>query len=140
MPPPDRGGPADAPIGSALPALVDAFARQLTEEPWAAALPVLLDAARRHPALRARMHQFLEQRQAPVRDVLSTAVRAGELDTGLDVDAAVAQLMGPLVFRRIVSAEPLDAAFRSAVVTGFLDGHRTGAADGTGGGERPPPA
>ena len=42
------------------------------------------------------------------------------------LDAAVAQLIGPLFFRRTVTAEPLDDAFLAAVVSGFLDGHRAG--------------
>jgi AcrR family transcriptional regulator len=124
MPPPRRVTEPDLPVDRAVAALVRGFAAQLADEQWAAALPALLDAARRQPELGERMLAFLEQRKEPVREVLRRAVHRGELDAALDLDAAVAQLVGPLFFRRTISGEPLDEGFLAAVVAGFLDGHR----------------
>ncbi len=130
MPPPRADGIPDAAVEVALPAIVAGFAAQLAGEPWAVALPVLLDAARRDPRLRARMDTFLAQRKHPVRQVLVRAVEAGELRPDLDPDVAVSQLLGPLMFRRIISAEPLDEAVVDAVAGDFLRANRPAAAPG----------
>lgn len=124
MPPPRAGGTPDTAVGIALPAIVGGFADQLAAERWAGALPVLLDAARRDPRLRSRMDTFLAQRKHPVRQVLVRAVEAGELRPDLDPDVAVSQLLGPLVFRRIITSEPLDRPFVDVVVGDFLRANR----------------
>ena len=124
MPPPRADAAPDAPVEVALLAVVAGFAAQLADEPWATALPVLLDAARRDPRLRARMDAFLAQRKHPVRQLLVRAVQAGELRPDLDPDVAVSQLLGPLMFRRIISAEPLDEAVVDAVAGDFLRANR----------------
>lgn len=120
MPPP---GPETA-AEVTLPELVAGFAAQLEHEPWAAALPVLLDAARRDPRLRARMEAFLEQRKDPVRRVVARAVDAGALRSDIDPGLAVAQLLGPLVFRRMITSEALDRPVVDALVDGFLRANR----------------
>lgn len=130
MPPPRADAAPATPVEVALPALVAGFADQLTHEPWAGALPVLLDAARRDPRLRARMDTFLAQRKQPVRHVLVRAVEAGELRADLDPDVAVSQLLGPLVFRRIITAEPLGGPVVDAVAGDFLRANRPAATPG----------
>jgi AcrR family transcriptional regulator len=124
MPPPRPPDLEGLTTEAALSALVAGFCAQLEREPWAGALPALLDQARRRPELAARMQEFLDERKKPVRDVLAAGVRAGELRADLALDAGVSQVLGPLFFRRAVTAEPLDAAFQVAVLTGFLRGHR----------------
>ena len=124
MPPPHHPDLDGLTAERALTLLVSGFCEQLEQEPWAAALPALLDAARRRPALQVRMQEFLAQRKEPVRDVRAPGGRTGELAADLELDAAVSQILGPLFFRRAVTAEPLDGAFRTAVVDGFLRGHR----------------
>ena len=76
----------------------------------------------RHPAATA---QFVAGRQAPLRALLNEAVADGSLP-GLDVETALAQLLGPFVYRRLITSEPLDERLCANVVQSFLRGHAAG--------------
>ncbi len=120
LPPPapdpaTRGGSLAERLGSYLGELV----RQLAAEPWVHAMPVLLDAARREPDVAQATANFVEERQAPLRAILREAVEDGSLPA-VDIDVAVAQLLGPLVYRRLITSEPLDDALCASVIDGFL--------------------
>ena len=57
------------------------------------------------------------------RTVLNDAVARGELSTDLDVDLAIDQLAGPLVYRRMMAGRDFGRDFVVAVVDGFLAGY-----------------
>jgi AcrR family transcriptional regulator len=58
---------------------------------------------------------------AVVRTLLQDAVARGELKSGSDVDASISLLVGPVVYRALVSDEPLDREFTTWLVRTFLD-------------------
>ncbi|PRY36916.1 TetR family transcriptional regulator [Umezawaea tangerina] len=123
MPPPmdvpDRGTAQER-----LRVFVDGLAHQLSAHPWASVLPTLLDEARRDPEFATFMPGFLDARRATLRAVLEDASGRGELRDGIDSDVAIAQISGPLLYRRLVSDEPLDQYFRDQLVAGFLATYR----------------
>jgi AcrR family transcriptional regulator len=57
------------------------------------------------------------------RKVLGEAVDRGELAADLDLDLAIDQLAGPLVYRRLMAGRDFGPDFVSAVVEGFLAGY-----------------
>ena len=95
-------------------------------------MPVLIEAAGRDPEIAGVLDRVMEARQAPLRRIVERAVEAGDLPPGTDAGEAMSQLVGPLVFRRMVSREPIGADFCRRLVSLFLasragpDGRRRG--------------
>ena len=87
-------------------------------------LCALIDRADRSPEIRdlraARGKEVLE----PIRELLRSAIERGELVPDLDLNLSVAQLVGPIAFRRLISDERITPAFIRGVVDGFLRGYR----------------
>jgi TetR/AcrR family transcriptional regulator of autoinduction and epiphytic fitness len=117
----------DGTLAQRLTSSLGDLARQMAVEPWAHAIPALLEAARREPEIAAATAQFVADRQALLRAVLREAVEDGSLPP-VEVELALAQLLGPLVYRRLITSEPIDEALCANVVEDFLRGR---AAPGT---------
>ena len=82
--------------------------------------PLLLDAARREPDMRAVMNDVLAERQRPLRATLELAQQRGEIAADLDLDVALAILIGPLTYRRMVQDEEIDDTFIRTVLPGAV--------------------
>ena len=65
-----------------------------------------------------------------VRATLFAAGERGELDVSGGVDALIAQLAGPLAFRRLFARQPLTAEFVEHVVDAFLAAYAVAPAGG----------
>ncbi len=59
---------------------------------------------------------------ATIQGLLETAVQRGELSPALEPSAGVAQLIGPLLFRRLLADEAITPQFIETIVAGFLAG------------------
>lgn len=82
--------------------------------------PMLLDASRRDTDIRDAMQSVIAERQRPLRTVLKLAQARGEIDPDLDLDVAVAILIGPFTYRRMVQdAEISDEFVRTVVDAGI---------------------
>jgi AcrR family transcriptional regulator len=82
--------------------------------------PMLLDAARRDPAIKDAMDAVILERQRPMRTVLKLAQGRGEIDPELDLDVAVAMLVGPFTYRRMVQDAEITDEFVARVVPGGI--------------------
>lgn len=124
---PDRGAP-DIPPGSdpiaALERTMVHFARDFRGAAWAGIMPALLEMAARHPELDAIREEHAESRRRHLVSLLEAAVHAGQLDAQFDRAVAVAQLMGPLAFRSMLSHEPVTDRFARTIVHDFVQAHR----------------
>jgi AcrR family transcriptional regulator len=78
--------------------------------------PMLLDAGRRDPAIKEAMDAVILERQRPMRTVLRLAQARGEIAPDLDLDTAVAMLIGPLTYRRMVQGAEITDEFLATVV------------------------
>ncbi len=112
----------NGPIRQQLEAILVHFVYSLTRSEWARAVSTLIDGADRDPEMRQLLHDFLAVRMEPGRDALRAAVERGELRADLDVDEAIAMLVGPIFYRRFVSRENLDEPFVTQLVDLFLLG------------------
>jgi len=74
-------------------------------------LPHLIEAACYDPVVRESLEHYITRRQTPVREVLSRAIARGELSAEVDVDVMVDLLLGPLMYRRLLSHFPVDQRF-----------------------------
>jgi AcrR family transcriptional regulator len=57
------------------------------------------------------------------RDMLRRGIERGQLPGDLDVDKALAGLLGPVYYRVLVTGEPVDADFTDDLVARFLTSH-----------------
>lgn len=83
-------------------------------------IPLLIDAARRDAAMKQVLDALLVERQRPMRTVLKLAQARGEIDPDLDLDVAVAMLIGPFTYRRMVQDAEITDEFVAAVVPGGI--------------------
>ena len=80
-------------------------------------MPALVDAAGRDPEIELLMDRIALDRQQPILDIVVRAQQRGELPPDLDRRVVVGTIVGPIVFRKLVWRQPLDAAY----VKGCLD-------------------
>ena len=100
-------------------ALAGAAALRL-RQPWAMVMPSIIDAAERDKdlaELQARMHA---QMRGAFMTVIERAQERGEVSKSRDARELVASILGPMLYRRFFSREPLDEAFIKNVVDGAL--------------------
>ena len=67
---------------------------------------------------------MLEERRRPIRTVLQLAQLRGEIDRDLDLDIALALLIGPFVQRRMIDRLEVTDEFRDAVLETVVAGLR----------------
>jgi AcrR family transcriptional regulator len=85
--------------------------------PVAKLMPALVDAAGRDAEIEVLMDRIALERQRPIHDIVERAQERGELPPDLDQRVVVGTIVGPIVFRKLVWRQPLDAAY----VKGCLD-------------------
>lgn len=119
--------PAGGDLPSRLRAVLSVLAEQIADERYAAFVPAVLASTARDPELAGFRDTFTEAQRAPLATILEAGVRAGELTAELDIDGAVSQLVGPLLFRRVVLAQPIGSADADRTVAMFLRGVTAGA-------------
>lgn len=83
-------------------------------------LPTLIDAGNRDPQIQAIVDAMLEERRRPLRTVLQLAQLRGEIAMDLDLDTAMAMIIGPLAYRRLVERRPVTPEFKATVVQGAI--------------------
>jgi len=108
---PDTGNPKRD-----LKTLVTQIAQRLEAAPWARVLPSIIDAAERDRHLAGVQARIHAEMRSPVRTIIERAQQKGELPKGVDTTHLVAQILGPLFYRRWFSREPLDERFLADVV------------------------
>jgi AcrR family transcriptional regulator len=117
---PEAGGALDA-----MREYLRSLAVFLTEEPAGKVLLALIGEAQHDPEVAAT---FRERYQAPQRSrergLLTRAVESGELGPGVDVDATLDALTGPIFYRALSSTE-IPAAFVETLITSNLAPHLT---------------
>lgn len=103
-----------------LQALMRAVVPRLRSDSWASSLLSLLDAAERDPDLAALQIDLHRDSMSGFRQVVERAQARGELDSAVNPAHVVATIVGPLLYRRFVSREPLDNAFVETILARTL--------------------
>ncbi len=116
-PDPDTGSVRDD-LVTLLVGLIDGLSRG----PLAPLLTSMMDAAERDPEV-ARVHRDeAAARHRVLRDAVVRGIGRGELPAGTDADTVVAQVVGPVVYRRLVAGQEVGATDAVAVVDRALRG------------------
>ncbi|HEX2914508.1 MAG TPA: TetR/AcrR family transcriptional regulator [Chloroflexia bacterium] len=87
---------------------------------WSSVVPSIVDAAERDPEI-AQIHSIIQRgHAAPLQEIIARAVRNGEIPMSTDPSTLIAELLGPLFYRRWFSREPLDGTFVKAIVQNVI--------------------
>jgi AcrR family transcriptional regulator len=90
-------------------------------------MPALLVASSRDPELHTLLAAMLEERRRPIRTVLQLAQLRGEIGRDVDIDVALAMIIGPFVQRRTIDRLEITPEFREAVLGAVVAGLRASA-------------
>ena len=83
-------------------------------------LPMLIDAATRDPKMQEVVDDVIAERRRPIHTVLKLAQLRGEISPTLDLDAAVATIVGPLTYRKIVERREVTPEFKEQTLRGAV--------------------
>jgi AcrR family transcriptional regulator len=115
--------PPSGTLQERLEAVVLPVAEDIGTEAYAALVPSLLSDAARDPELRPFRDRFVAAQEGRVADVIADAVHDGDLPAGTDPHEAASQLVGPLLFHRVVLGRDVDRAMGRRMVALFLASH-----------------
>ena len=87
-------------------------------------MPALLAASGSDAQLHELVVSMHEERRRPIRTALQLAQLRGEISRALDLDIAVALLIGPFVQRRMIDRAEITPEFRDAVLQSVVAGLR----------------
>lgn len=92
-----------------------AYLIELGERMWQGrmsdVLPHLIEVACHDDSLRSRLDDYVQFRRAPMLAILGRGVERGELAADTDLDVLADVLLGPFIYRRLLTHAPLDETF-----------------------------
>jgi AcrR family transcriptional regulator len=113
--------PEDGPVIDGVRAYLRALARFLTKEDAGKVLLALLGEAQHDAGTATLFHErYLDPRRARERALLKRGISAGELPAGLNPDATLDALIGPVVYRALTGAK-VSRAFVDRLVDRVLE-------------------
>lgn len=113
--------PEDGPVVDAVRAYLRALARFLAKADAGQVLLALLGEAQHDAETAALFHdRYLDPRRARERALLKRGIAAGELPAGLNLDAMLDSLIGPIVYRALTGA-PVTRGFVDAIIDRVLE-------------------
>jgi AcrR family transcriptional regulator len=98
---------------------------ELTERDLGPVLAAVVDRAEWEPEMFRLKLEITEGGTRVIRQLLVDAVARGDLAPDTDVDASISVLVGPLLYRRLISAEAVAADFAEWLVDRYLQAHAT---------------
>jgi AcrR family transcriptional regulator len=111
----------DGPVVDAVRGYLRALARFLAKEDAGKVLPALLGEAQHDAETATLFHErYLDPRRARERALLKRGIAAGELPAGLNLDATLDALIGPIVYRALTGAK-ISRPFVDALVDRVLN-------------------
>jgi TetR/AcrR family transcriptional regulator, regulator of autoinduction and epiphytic fitness len=112
---PDQGSLRDRVI-----AVVEQVACLVAESTYSSCMPALIDAAERDPNVRDFHSRFSAERRAALVGLLREAVQTGELPATTDPELLADALVGPILLRRLMLAQPVGPEIAAALVDQLL--------------------
>lgn len=110
----------DAPPRERVERLVRHVAEVVVDSTFSVCIPALIDGAERDARVRAFHHRYSAERRRALVDVIAAGVASGDLPPALDPEMASLALLGPIFYRRLMTARPFDPADAPTLVTTVL--------------------
>lgn len=108
---------------------LDDFRVQLHDPAVERPMLTTMDRASRDPEFAQLSAKLYEACSEAAGQIIRAAQQRGDIDTGLDLERAVAELAGPLIYQRFLGRKTLDRQFVEHVVDDFLRAQSTTPAD-----------
>jgi TetR/AcrR family transcriptional regulator of autoinduction and epiphytic fitness len=112
---PEEGSLRDRVVG-----VIEQVACLVESSTYSSCMPALIEAAERDDKVRDFHRRFSTERRAVLVDLLRDAVDTGELPTDTDPELLADALVGPILLRRLMLAEPVDPSVAPALVDQLL--------------------
>lgn len=103
-----------------LTAALDLVRHELEDRDFGRVLTALIDRAEWDTDIRDIKVNLAREALTAVEDLLRAAVQRGDLSPDLQPSTSVAQLIGPLLFRRLLAHETVTTQFIQTIIEGFL--------------------
>jgi AcrR family transcriptional regulator len=100
--------------------LLGHLARALTDSPVAACIPALVHATQTDPVVRDFFHRYSAERRRRLTDAIAAGVQDGQFPVRVDAEAASVALSGAVFYRRLMTADVLDADFIADLIDTVL--------------------
>jgi TetR/AcrR family transcriptional regulator, regulator of autoinduction and epiphytic fitness len=91
--------------------LLTHLVRALTDSPVAACIPALVHATENDSGVRDFFHRYSAGRRRRLTDAIAAGVEDGQFPARVDAEAASVALSGAVFYRRLMTADALDAGF-----------------------------
>jgi AcrR family transcriptional regulator len=102
---------------------LDVIRYDLIDLRLAPVLATIIDRAERNPAFQEMKVALVKEASAMLRQILHAGVISGQLPAGLNVERAIASLMGAIVYRQMLTGDSVTHRFIQGLVDDFLAGH-----------------
>jgi TetR/AcrR family transcriptional regulator, regulator of autoinduction and epiphytic fitness len=112
---PDEGTLRDRVI-----AVMEQIAGLVEQSTYSTCMPALIDAAERDPKVREFHTRFSTERRAVLVGMLRDAAETGELPPATDPELLADALVGPILLRHLMLADPVDRSIAPAIVDQLL--------------------
>lgn len=98
-------------LRSDLDLLLGEFVQRLQRGHMNDVLPHLIEVACHDESIRSSLDDYVQARRGPLRAIFERAIARGELATGSDVEVLIDAIVGPLMYRRLLSHDTIDLEF-----------------------------
>jgi AcrR family transcriptional regulator len=99
-------------VGADLRAILgDLVARFSSKERMNDVLPHLIEVATHDPALRDELEAYTQLRRVPLRASLERGIARGQISPEADLDTMIDALLGPIIYRRLLTGGTIDNGF-----------------------------
>jgi TetR/AcrR family transcriptional regulator of autoinduction and epiphytic fitness len=112
--------PEEGPLRDRVVAVIEQVACLVAESTYSTCMPALIDAAERDPKVREFHSRFSAERRAALVALLREAVEAGELPATADPELLADALVGPILLRRLMLAQPVGPEIARELVDQLL--------------------
>jgi TetR/AcrR family transcriptional regulator of autoinduction and epiphytic fitness len=112
---PDQGS-----LRERVVAVIEQVACLVAESTYSTCMPALIDAAERDPKVRDFHSRFSAERRGALVGLLRDAVQSGELPATTDPELLADALVGPILLRRLMLAQPVGPEIARALVDQLL--------------------
>lgn len=110
----------EADVVASLREVVHSVVESLNDPEWARMLPALLMLKNHKAGIKAIDERLEHEQDMVVTTLIERAVKEGVLEAGIDVQEAIAHLLGPFLFGHLTESVQLDAGFADRTIDRFL--------------------
>lgn len=90
--------------------LLEHLASAFSDSVLSRCIPALIEAAEHHSEVANFLHTYNRRRRQTIIDAIQHGIDSGELRHDLDAELAALALIGPIIYRRTMTSEPLAVA------------------------------